>query len=265
MSRAWMPLYVADYLADTGHLSASEHGAYLLLIMHYWQNGGLPADDTRLMRLARMTPKEWKGSRDTIAGLFEDGWKHKRIDGELARAEELSNKRSAAAKQRGTKTQANAPAIAVQLDTQSQSQSPIASASSPEQTASQINRLNRILGFDERDFTKHAENIRILCDLEAKGCDFERHILPAAEAAARSKKARSLAYIMPKAVELRDAEKTVRSLPVPFENTDERGWRDRLRVWGEKGLWNPKWGPKPGEPGSCVPATILNAEKERAA
>lgn len=39
--RPWMAFYVADYLADTLHLSATEHGAYLLLISHYWVHGGL--------------------------------------------------------------------------------------------------------------------------------------------------------------------------------------------------------------------------------
>jgi hypothetical protein len=127
-----------------------------------------------------------------------------------------------------------------------------------EADANEMNRLNRLLGFDETNFTAHAANIRTLIDLKADGCDFERHIWPAAEAAAKTRKAiRSLSYIRPKAEELRDAQKTVQSLPTPFEDTDMRGWRDRIRVFREKKIWSPKWGPKPGEPGCKVPAELL--------
>lgn len=90
MSRPWMPLYVADYLADTMHFSASEHGAYLLLIMHYWANGGLPDDDARLARIVRMSDAEWASARAVIRPKFGDGWKHARIDGELAESERLA-------------------------------------------------------------------------------------------------------------------------------------------------------------------------------
>jgi len=49
----WMPFYVADYLRDTRHLSATEHGAYMLLIMQAWTQGGLlPLDPVRLARIA---------------------------------------------------------------------------------------------------------------------------------------------------------------------------------------------------------------------
>lgn len=94
----WMPLYVADYLADTGHLSTVEHGAYMLLIMNYWQNGGLPTDEHRLARICRMSIGEWSAVRDTLADLFGDGWKHGRIDREIASACETMSKRSAAGK-----------------------------------------------------------------------------------------------------------------------------------------------------------------------
>lgn len=94
MSAPWMPLYVADYLADTAHLCASEHGAYLLLIMHYWRAGKLPADERQLQRIARMTTREWANSRDTLAALFSDGWTHKRIENELAKSDLKSTARA---------------------------------------------------------------------------------------------------------------------------------------------------------------------------
>lgn len=124
----WMPLYIAEYLADTGHLSTVEHGAYLLLIMHYWQHRSLPTSDNQLSRIARMTQAEWEASRETLSGLFGDGWTHKRIDKELAEATDLVSKRSAAGKagayaRHGNRI-ANAQAIAVQTDTPLPSQEP---------------------------------------------------------------------------------------------------------------------------------------------
>lgn len=134
MSRAWMPLYVADYLADTGHLSAAEHGAYLLLIMHYWQNGGLPNEDRRLARICRMSPDEWAEARETLFDMFDDGWKHARVEEELQAAREISEKAKEKAAKRWHKPgNAEADAVAMQEHVpqpcQSQSQSPTSTVS----------------------------------------------------------------------------------------------------------------------------------------
>ena len=96
MRRPWMPLYVGDYLAKTGHLSTLQHGAYLLLIMHYWATGGLPTDPKQLMAIAKMSPSKWYGNQMAIAMFFDNQWRHKRIDFELAKAKEISDKRGLA-------------------------------------------------------------------------------------------------------------------------------------------------------------------------
>jgi uncharacterized protein YdaU (DUF1376 family) len=85
-----MPLYVGDYLADTSHLTTAEHGAYILLICHYWRNEGLPDKDEQRRRISKMTVEEWAASRDTIAEFFDADWKHKRIEFELTEAARLS-------------------------------------------------------------------------------------------------------------------------------------------------------------------------------
>jgi uncharacterized protein YdaU (DUF1376 family) len=116
-----MPLYVADYLADTGHLSTIEHGAYMLLIMHYWATGGLPNDDKRLASIARASPEQWSDMRTTLAEFFGDDWKHERIDAELENAAKAYERRAAAGKA-GGKAKAQKASIAVALPEQSYSQ-----------------------------------------------------------------------------------------------------------------------------------------------
>lgn len=98
----WMPLYIAEYLGDTMHLTTRQHGAYLLLIMAYWRSASpLPNNERQLAAICKMHPSEWEEDRDTLAGFFETdetGWHHKRIDIELANA--LDNVQKASEKGR---------------------------------------------------------------------------------------------------------------------------------------------------------------------
>ena len=101
----WMPLYVGDYLRDTGHLTVIEHGAYLLLIMHAWSRGGaLPVDESRLRGIAKMTPTQWRKSRKTLLDFFKreaEKYSHHRIDKELSTTADLIEKRSKAGRTGG--------------------------------------------------------------------------------------------------------------------------------------------------------------------
>ncbi|MFA6180386.1 MAG: DUF1376 domain-containing protein [Candidatus Methylopumilus sp.] len=85
----WMPLYIADYLADTSRLTTLQHGAYMLLIMDYWRNGSLPDDDAILAQITRMQPDAWSIARASISRFFsiENGqWLHGRIESEIEKA-----------------------------------------------------------------------------------------------------------------------------------------------------------------------------------
>lgn len=114
-----MPLYIADYLADTRRLSTLEHGAYMLLIMDYWRNGSLPNDEEKLARIAGLSRREWASVRDSVAPLFHDGWKHKRIDAELAKSVEKSNAaRQSAAKRWDRQGSLNADANGMRSHTE---------------------------------------------------------------------------------------------------------------------------------------------------
>lgn len=96
----YMQLYIADYLADTMHLSTEEHGAYLLLMFNYWQTGrAIPKN--RLAKIARVSSERWGAVEESLKEFFTDNgteWVHKRIEDDLAAVRETLAKRSAAGK-----------------------------------------------------------------------------------------------------------------------------------------------------------------------
>jgi len=95
----WMPLYVTDYLGDTMHLSTTQHGAYLLLLLACWKSDGvLPDDDAQLAAITRLSLADWKKNAAVLRRFFsltEQGLEHGRVRKELDKAVALSNKRAA--------------------------------------------------------------------------------------------------------------------------------------------------------------------------
>jgi uncharacterized protein YdaU (DUF1376 family) len=107
----YMQLYIADYLADTSHLTTLQHGAYLLLIFNYWQRGKpLSSTSERLASVARMSNEEWKIIEPVLAEFFkvtDSEWIHHRIESDLLDVLSKSTKASAAGKASARKRYGN--------------------------------------------------------------------------------------------------------------------------------------------------------------
>lgn len=69
----WIPIYIGDYLKDTGHLTTAQHGAYLLLLFQQWtsQTGYLPVNPESLRKIARMDPAEWADAWPVLQAFFK--------------------------------------------------------------------------------------------------------------------------------------------------------------------------------------------------
>lgn len=84
--------WIGDYGRDTGHLSLAEHGAYSVLLDHYYATArALPDDLTSLWRIARAATEEERAAVARVADEFfpldDDGLRHnRRADAEIVRA-----------------------------------------------------------------------------------------------------------------------------------------------------------------------------------
>lgn len=82
-----LPLFTDAFIADTGHLSAQETGAFLMLLMMAWRSPDcqLPDDDDRLARWARVDRRTWARIKPIVMEfwtLANGTWTQKRLSKE---------------------------------------------------------------------------------------------------------------------------------------------------------------------------------------
>jgi uncharacterized protein YdaU (DUF1376 family) len=95
----WYAHYPGDYGRDTAHLSLAQHGAYRLLLDHYYSTGApLTSDLKSVQRICRaFEPSEIEAVAYVLAHFFdprEDGYHNSRADLELAKQAEIREERS---------------------------------------------------------------------------------------------------------------------------------------------------------------------------
>jgi uncharacterized protein YdaU (DUF1376 family) len=185
MSNAWSAFYWRDYVADTGHLTLAQHGAYLLLMAHYYITGRpIPVNAEQVHRICRCTTDADRHAAEQVLREFfsleGDLYRHSRVDAELAKAVDISAKRRAAANVKHQKSSANAQQVQVQMYTQPQPQSQSqtraktpsdADASAPDDFEPLDQRYTPVREFIHE---MHLKNFRVKCQWdgsEAKALD----------------------------------------------------------------------------------------------
>lgn len=87
---SYFQLFTGDYLRDTMHLTTRQHGAYMLLLMHYYGTmKPLPLNEETLRTICRLSEKEWGVDGPVVLPFFtreNDGWHQKRVDKEIISA-----------------------------------------------------------------------------------------------------------------------------------------------------------------------------------
>ena len=86
----WFKLYIGDYQRDTAALSVTEHGAYLLMLQHYYATERPLPTGKALHRMLRATEKVEREAIDSVAAQFwtqtPAGLVNPRADAEIAKA-----------------------------------------------------------------------------------------------------------------------------------------------------------------------------------
>lgn len=291
-----LPLWTDAYLADTRHLSAEQHGAYLLLLMEAWRRPScsLPDDDALLARLSGLGGR-WDANRDAVMAFWtRDGrrkeWTQKRLvqEREYVASKSRSQRDNAAKRWKGKKKD-NAMAMPIAMSNACQTDAP-----TPTPTIGEDTNVSSLSEPPVSDRGKSArKRIEYPADFEAAWQAYPRtpnmsksEALPAW----RKLSAEDRALVLPsipafKAYCAKRPDYEVihfcRYLSKRrFEGFVAAGfagqsvnWSTRLGWARTNGKWSTaEWGPRPGQRGCLVPSNQLQpgdgagwSEHERAA
>jgi uncharacterized protein YdaU (DUF1376 family) len=205
VSAPYMPLYVADYLGDTQHLSIEQSGCYLHLLMAMWRAGGsLPADPSKLARMVRLTPARWAKIGPDVLAFFVvvgDQLTNARLGLELEKYQRTSDARSVSGK-RGARVkslksntlgQANAssllkPGLSISEPEPEEEDPHIEGAGAQSDLAVQVREVMQAAGDAVADPARCA-GIASIAPLRGllsgdSPCDWQLDVLPAVQSAA---------------------------------------------------------------------------------
>jgi uncharacterized protein YdaU (DUF1376 family) len=159
----WYPFYVGDYMRDTAHLSMLEHGAYRLLLDHYYSTGQpLPDDKKQLYRICRAFDEQEQISIDRVLQLF---FKHDakakiytqgKVQKEIEKKTDISEKRAQAAKNKGK----NRPANAMQMQSKCKANDDTSTSTSTILSKDNIIRPADVSIQVWDDFIQHRKNVK---------------------------------------------------------------------------------------------------------
>lgn len=103
-------LYIGDYQRDTAHLSVTEHGAYLLMLQHYYATEKPLPVGKALHRMLRAQDKAEREAIDSVASQFwtvtDAGLVNERADVEITKANAQGETNARIAREREAKRKA---------------------------------------------------------------------------------------------------------------------------------------------------------------
>ena len=258
-SANWMAFYVGDYAKNTLKLTTRQHGAYLLLILACWQEGGsVDGDDDTLASITKLSMPDWLHDRPKLASYFEvtpEKWTHRRVLEELADAERVRRERSVAG-QRGAarRWEGHAGPKAEALADGSQNDAPSPSPSQSQSPSPSHEARATPARLIPEDWQPAEPDLVALRQErpDVVGEVYERRLRDFRDwCRAKAVTSHDIASTWRSFMRRTDPSASLRAGPLPQRNGDggTGGYRPTIRMAGPDGIWRMRLsGYRPGDP-----------------